>query len=85
MIPIPEMVAVKCTLRGIMAKAMTLRLNEKQAREIQALAEIEGVSMSEAIRQALADQISAKKKDPEFRRQVQNLIARNKELLEMLA
>ena len=49
------------------SKAMTLRLSAEQADELKAVADADGVSVTEAVRQAIDDHIAARAADEEFR------------------
>lgn len=64
---------------------MTLRLDESLADNVQAIAEIEGSSVSDVIRDALAQHIERRRTDPVFQHQLKRNLERHAELLRMLA
>lgn len=66
-------------------KAMTLRLNAKQAQDLEAIANVEGTSVSEEIRNAIAAHIEAKKKDKDFKARLKRSLERNREILDRLS
>jgi predicted transcriptional regulator len=66
-------------------KAMTVRLDSEQAEELEAIARVEGMPVSEEVREAIAAHIAAKKKDDAFRQRLKESIERNREILERLA
>jgi hypothetical protein len=68
-----------------MAKPMTLRLTDEQHAELQAVARVEGVPLSEVVRGALTEHIAARRKDEGFRRRLEAVMERDRELLERLA
>jgi hypothetical protein len=66
-------------------KAMTLRLPADKARELDAVAEADGVSVSEAVRSAIDEHIEARRNDKDFRDRLRRSIEENQEILERLA
>ncbi len=66
-------------------KAMTVRLDSTQAAELEAVAEVNGVAVSEEIRRAIADYIETKRKDRDFQDRLRASIERHREILEKLA
>lgn len=66
-------------------KAMTIRLTQEQASELEAVAATDGVPVSEAIRTAIGEHIEARRKDKEFRKRLRASIERNRKILERLA
>ena len=68
-----------------MAKAMTLRLDDDVAAELEAIARIENVPIAEEVRRALADHIAARRKDGKFQARLKASIERNQEILRRLA
>jgi hypothetical protein len=66
-------------------KAMTVRLTEDQAAELEAVAQVDGVPVSEEIRDAIDSHIEARRQDKEFQRRLRESIARNQEILDKLA
>lgn len=66
-------------------KAMTVRLDSSQAAELEAVAEANGVPVSEEIRRAIADYIETKRQDSDFQDRLRASIERHREILEKLA
>jgi hypothetical protein len=68
-----------------MAKAMTLRLAEEQARELEAMARVERIPVSELVRDAIDAHIAARRKDKAFQKRLQQMLVDDREILERLA
>ena len=66
-------------------KNMTLRLPAEQADELEAIARAEGMSVSDAVREAIAEHIARKRKDKAFRERLRAVVERDREILERLA
>jgi hypothetical protein len=66
-------------------KAMTIRLPADQAADLEAVAKVDRVPVSEAVRMAIAEHIAVRRRDREFRERLQQLIEENREILERLA
>jgi post-segregation antitoxin (ccd killing protein) len=66
-------------------KNMTLRLSAAQADELEAVARAEGISVSDAVREAITDHIDHKRKDQAFRERLRAVMERDREILERLA
>jgi hypothetical protein len=66
-------------------KNMTLRLSAAQADELEAVARAEGISVSDAVREAIAEHIDRKRKDKAFRERLRAVMERDREILERLA
>lgn len=66
-------------------KSMTLRLSAEQADELEAVARAEGISVSDAVREAIAEHIERKRKDKGFRERLRSVMERDREILERLA
>lgn len=66
-------------------KAMTLRLPAEQAEALEAVAQVDGVSMTEAIREAIAEHISARSEDEDFRARLVASMERNQRILDRLS
>lgn len=66
-------------------KAMTVRIPAEQAAELEAVAEVDGVPVSEAIRQAIIEHIEARRKDEAFRARLKASLERNRRILQKLA
>jgi predicted transcriptional regulator len=68
-----------------MTKNMTVRLPDELAADTEALARAEGQSVNETVRQALAEAVERRRKDPAFRARLRRIIEEDRELLERLA
>jgi hypothetical protein len=66
-------------------RALTVRLPAEQAEDIETIAQVEGVSMDEEIRAALADRIAARRADADFVARLRKTMERNRRALERLA
>ena len=66
-------------------KNMTLRLSAVQADELEAVARAEGISVSDAVREAITEHIDRKRKDKVFRERLRAVMERDREILERLA
>ena len=66
-------------------KSMTLRLTVEQADELEAVARVEGISVSDAVREAITAHIARKRKDKAFRERLRAVVERDREILERLA
>lgn len=66
-------------------KGFTVRLDEDQAAELEAVAEVDGVPVAEEIRQAIADRIAKRRRDGDFQQRLRRLIDENQRVLERLA
>jgi Arc/MetJ-type ribon-helix-helix transcriptional regulator len=66
-------------------KSMTLRIPADQAAELEKVAEIDRVPVSEAVRDAIAKHIEARRQDAAFRERLQRLVKENQEILDRLA
>ena len=66
-------------------KVLTVRVDAAQAREAEVVARVEGISVNELVRQALAEHIEARRKDKGFRVRVAGIIEEDKAILERLA
>ena len=66
-------------------KAMTLRLSGDQAADLETVARVDGISVAEAVRRAVAAHIEARRKDVEFKERLQRLVNENREILDRLA
>ncbi len=71
--------------RSGMTKNMTVRLPDELAADAEALARAEGQSVNETVKQALAEAVERRRKDPEFRARLRRIIEEDRELLERLA
>lgn len=66
-------------------KAMTLRLQSQQARELETVAQIDQVPVAEAVRSAIEAHIETRRQDPEFRDRLRRTLEEQKDILERLA
>ena len=66
-------------------KNMTLRMDEALAGNVQAIAEVEGSTVSDVIRSAISEHVERRKADPEFQKLLKRNIERHAQLLGMLA
>jgi predicted transcriptional regulator len=64
---------------------MSLRLADEQARALNALAMADETSVSEVIREAIADRIEKRRKDKDFQARLARAVERNREALDLLA
>lgn len=68
-----------------MTKNMTVRLPDDLAADAEALARAEGQSVNETVKQALAEAVERRRKDPKFRARLRKIIEEDRGLLERLA
>lgn len=68
-----------------MPKNLSLRLDDELAFATEALARVEGKSLNETVKRALAEALQRRREDPEFRARVRRMIEEDRELLERLA
>lgn len=64
---------------------MTLRLSEEQADELEAVARAEGITVSDAVREAISEHIERKRTDEAFRARLRGVMERDQEILKRLA
>lgn len=64
---------------------MTLRLDDELAADLEAMARVDGVPVSEAIRVAIDERIRARREDKQFQARLRRLMAENQRALERLA
>ncbi|HXC85740.1 MAG TPA: ribbon-helix-helix protein, CopG family [Trebonia sp.] len=65
-------------------KNMVLRLDPELAERLAAIAEVEGRSVSDVAREAIAVLVEARRKDKRFRRLLEDSLARHQRLLDLL-
>jgi predicted transcriptional regulator len=65
-------------------KNMVLRLDPDLAERLAAVAEVEGRSVSDVAREAIAALVEARRKDKRFRRQLEDNLARHQRLFDLL-
>ena len=66
-------------------KAMTLRLPAEQAEALEKVAEVDGVSVTEAIREAIDQHIATRAADAAFRARLAASMERNQRILDRLS
>ena len=73
--------------RGVMSetKAMTVRLPQDRANELEAVAEVEDIPVAEAVRAAIDTYIEERRRDDAFRARLRASLERNRQILERLA
>jgi predicted transcriptional regulator len=67
----------------VRTKNMVLRLDPSLAESLQAVAEVEGRSVSDVVREAIATLVEQRRGDKKFRRLLEENIARHQRLLEL--
>ena len=68
-----------------MTKNLTVRLPDELAADAEALARVDGVSLNETVKQALAEAVARRRADPAFKKRLRRIIEEDRELLERLA
>ena len=68
-----------------MTKNITVRLPDDVAADAEALARVNGVSLNETVKQSLIEEVNRKRRDPAFKARVEEIIERDRELLERLS
>ena len=68
-----------------LTKAMTLRLQDELARELEAVARVENITVSEAVRRAITEHVAAKRSDRTFQERLDRFMNENQTILERLA
>lgn len=66
-------------------KSMTLRLDGELVDKVRTIAEVEETTVSNVIRDALADHVEKRRRDPEFQAMLKCNLQRHQELLSRLA
>lgn len=66
-------------------RTTTIRQDSQQAAELDAVARVDGVSTSEAIRVAIAGHIEQRRRDPDFQARLQRILEEERIVLERLA
>lgn len=69
----------------VMPKGFTVRLDDDQAGELEAVARAAGVPVAEEIRQAITARIEERRQDAEFRARLRRSIEDNQKILDRLA
>jgi predicted transcriptional regulator len=63
-------------------KAMTLRLSEEQADQLELVANVDNLPVAEVVRKAIADHIGSRQQDEGFRNSLRERIERARRLLD---
>lgn len=66
-------------------KNMTLRMDEPLSDSVQAIAEVEGTTVTDVIRTAISEHVERRKADPDFQKMLKRNMERHAQLLSMLA
>ncbi len=66
-------------------KVTTIRQDADQHAELEAVAQIEGVPVSQIVRDAIAEALEKRRKDPEFQERLRRHLEDNRRILERLA
>lgn len=66
-------------------KSMTLRIDENLAERVRTIAEVEDTTVSDVIRDALAEHVERRRRDPDFQAMLKRNLRRHEELLSLLA
>jgi hypothetical protein len=66
-------------------KAMTLRIDTQTAEQLEAIAQVEGVAVSEVIREALLKHIDQRRADTDFQQRLRASLERNRTILQRLS
>jgi hypothetical protein len=69
----------------VMARNLTVRLDDELAADTEALARAEGTSLNETVKQALREAAERRRRDPEFKARLRRIIEQDRELLQRLA
>jgi predicted transcriptional regulator len=62
-------------------KAMTIRLSQEQAEELETVASVDNRPVAEVIRAAIAEHIDARRRDETFRKNLRERIERTQRML----
>ena len=66
-------------------KITTIRQDTAQAADLEAVARVDGVPVSEAVRTAISEHIDARRRDPEFQDRLRRILDEERVVLERLA
>lgn len=66
-------------------KVTTVRLEEELANELAAVARVDGMSASEAVREAVASHVAERRADPDFQKALKLRMEEDRQILEQLA
>jgi predicted transcriptional regulator len=68
----------------VRTKNMVLRLDPELAERLEAVAEVEGRSVSDVVREAITTLVTARQRDKKFIRLLEDNLARHQRILQML-
>lgn len=74
-----------CYDGGVSKRAYTVRLPEHEAEDLEAVAQVEGLSVAEEIRQAINERVTQRRADKAFQRRLREAMEQNRRALERLA
>jgi hypothetical protein len=66
-------------------RAYTVRLHEDQAEDLEAVAQVDGLSVAEEIRKAITERVAQRRADKAFQSRLREAIEQNRRALERLA
>ncbi len=66
-------------------KMMSLRLDPTEAEDAETVATVDGVSVSEVVREALRRYVNERQADPDFQHELRSSLERNRRALQRLA
>ncbi len=66
-------------------RAYTVRLHEDQAEDLEAVAQVDGLSVAEEIREAITERVAQRRADKVFQSRLREAIEQNRRALERLA
>ena len=69
---------------GVRTKNIVLRLDPALAERLEAVAEVEGRSVSDVVREAISALVAARQMDKQFIRLLEDNLARHQRILQML-
>ena len=69
---------------AVRTKNIVLRLDPALAERLEAVAEVEGRSVSDVVREAISALVAARQKDKQFIRLLEDNLARHQRILQML-
>lgn len=64
---------------------MTLRLPAEQAKELEAVARVDEMTVSDAVRAAIGEHVEARRNDREFQARIRRILEEERAVLERLA
>ena len=66
-------------------RAYTVRLHQDQAEDLEAVAQVDGLSVAEEIREAITERVAQRRADRAFQSRLREAIEQNRRALERLA